>query len=443
MIKINVNDVHVVAEVDVRTSLLAFLREHLALLGSKFGCGEGECGACTVLVDGVARLSCLTTVGNVANQLVTTIEGLTGDLVGEDVMSRMAECDALQCGFCTPGIVVSLTALGREEVDTISPDDARSALVGNLCRCTGYRPIVEAATRVQPRPCSVPSSMKLPIVGSHYARPATVDDALAIRRLDGWRPVAGGTDLYVQHPPMQIERLLDLSAIDALRTITETDDLVRIGATATYTEIAQSPIIERWCQPLPAAVRLIGGRQIQNQGTIGGNIANASPAGDALPVLCVLNAQVELASTVGVRRVPVAEFLVAPGQTRLQQDELITAVLIDKAKFLNETVSFFVKVGPRRAQAISIVNAAFRARRIRDRLMDVRVSFGAVGPTVSIDSAVSRALETGALSVELVQWAATQSSAQPISDIRASAEYRHRLVGGALLRGFYNAGLLP
>jgi CO/xanthine dehydrogenase FAD-binding subunit len=251
--------------------------------------------------------------------------------------------------------------------------------------------------------------------------------------------LAGGTDLLVNGRP-DGSLLVDLGAIRSVAEVREDGDMIRIGATATYTDLAGSDLVTAWCDPLRDAALEIGGRQIQNQGTIGGNVANASPAGDTLPVLAVLDATVELSSARGIRTVPIDQFCTGPGATVRRPDELITAIVVPKRP--RDDVAFFVKVGPRRAQAISIASVAVRAQRRGDRLGAVRLSYGAVSPVVARDRAVEAVLESAPLTPDLVRAAAATSSATPITDVRATASYRRRLLAGTLLRGFSDGGPL-
>jgi xanthine dehydrogenase iron-sulfur cluster and FAD-binding subunit A len=409
--------------------LLDWLREDLDLKGTKYGCGEGECGACTVLVDGEARLACLTTVGAVVGRSVTTIEGLVGDPAAEPIIEALAAADGVQCGFCTPGMVMALAA-------TTTPSDPSGSIAGNLCRCTGYRPLV-GPVPLPPRRAG--AGRALPAFSANgYQRPADLGTALALLAKHPQTILAGGTDLLVagncKHP------ILDVTNLPELAEIRETPGAIRIGAGVSFTRLIGSVLVQTWCRPLAQAAGVVGGRQIQNQGTIGGNIANASPAADTLPALAVLGAEVELRSAAAIRTVPIEEFCTAPGRTVLGPDELITAIIVPKAA--PDSLAFFVKVGPRRAQAISIVSVAVRARADGSRLSGVRVSFGAVSPVVTCDTAVAAVLESGPLTADLVRIATAQSAATPISDLRATALYRKRLLSGALLRGFADAQVL-
>ncbi|UBU08369.1 FAD binding domain-containing protein [Nonomuraea gerenzanensis] len=411
---------------DPRTLLLHVLREELGLRGTKYGCGEGECGACTVLIDGRPLNACLIPAGRADGARVETIEGIAGTETGQAVIKALSEQGGVQCGFCTPGFVASITAGGD--------------LSGNLCRCTGYIKIRAAVRQVldqiEPRPPSPPGPRRA-ILGPAYARPATIADALRLLATDApWRILAGGTDLLVQHEH-RLERLslLDITAIADFPALTETSQSVVIPALATYTDLRTSPTILRWAEPLATAAALVGGRQIQNAGTVGGNIVNASPAGDAIPALQVLGARIHLRTPHRARTVPISRFFTGPGRTRLAKGELVTHIEIPKTP-PTDLIWFFDRVGTRRAQAITKASVAFRARRHESGLADVSIALGAVGPTVLEAPETAAFLERGPLTEERLRHAADLlgREAQPIDDIRSTARYRRRAVAGLLLR---------
>ncbi len=419
---------------DIDATLLDWLRERRGLTGTKRGCGEGRCGACTVLVDGRAVLSCLTPLGQVAGRAVTTIEGLAGDPHAEDAIALLAAEDGLQCGFCTPGLVVTLTSLARQTGTPLGRDQVRAGLAGNLCRCTGYRPIADAALRMN-GPAAPPERVwGSAIVGEHYRRPTSLAEALEVRGDGHWVPVAGGTDLYVQHNGSAAgRRLLDLSGIAELAEISDTEAAVRIGATSTYRDLIASSLVDRWCAPLASAAALIGGGQVQNQGTIGGALAVASPTSDALPALAVVGADVELRSATATRVVAYRDFVRGPGNTPLRTDELVTAIIIAKHPAIEKTIALFRKAGARRAQSISIASVALRAEWDARQLADAAVCFGAVLGTAHVSTAASEILGAGVLDRARVV-AATQAVDADTAD--------RRLMEGLLLRACYDAGLL-
>jgi len=384
LISLTVNGQPQQVETDPRTLLLHLLREELGLRGTKYGCGEGECGSCTVILNGQPVNACLTTAGQAHNGQLLTIEGLAQDEIGVQVLQAFAGAGAVQCGFCTPGFIMSAWALLANGLIS-GTETIQQGLSGNLCRCTGYTKIIktvaEAAPNVQPVSSSRPASASPTAVPANgtFARPATLDEALHLLAEAGWRILAGGTDLLVQNEHrLKSLKLLDLHGLEELHGIQEDDQQIRIGALTTYRDLYSSVSIQRWAPTLAAAARMVGGPQIQNMGTVGGNLANASPAADAVPPLYVLGAQVLLRSMRGTRTIAVSEFFVGPGQTLIEPHELLTEIIVPKQQFDGQEITFFDKVGPRKAQMIAKSSVAFRGWLVEGRLNHVRVAMGAV-----------------------------------------------------------------
>ena len=255
-------------------------------------------------------------------------------------------------------------------------------------------------------------------------RARTLDEALRILRDETRMPIAGATDVYVtlnfgQSMP---QRYLDIWALDELREISMQGDTLVIGALASYTSLIRSPLLSHHLPILVEAAHLVGGVQIQNRGSLGGNIANASPAGDSLPVLAAVDAVVVLRSTSGERLVPINEFFTGYRTTVLRPDELITAVHVPPIKGRQ----YFRKVGTRAALAISKVVIAA----VRDGTP--RIAFGSVAPTVVRAHATERALGAGASIEEATKILATEI--KPIDDLRSSAQYRMRVAANLLKR---------
>ncbi len=268
--------------------------------------------------------------------------------------------------------------------------------------------------------------MRTAISGLDLRRASSLDDALAILRDDERTPIAGATDLYValNFGTLGPRRFLDIWALDELRGISMRDDVLVIGALATYTSLMRSPLVAERAPMLTQASGLVGGVQIQNRGTLGGNVANASPAGDSLPVLAALDAVIVLRSAGNVRRVGINEFYTGYRATVMRPDELITAVEIAPV----EGKQWFRKVGTRAAQAISkIVMAGVRSSA-------PRIAFGSVAPTVIRVPRTERALHGGATIDDAM--AILVREIKPIDDIRSTAEYRLR-VSANLLRRFW------
>ena len=271
--------------------------------------------------------------------------------------------------------------------------------------------------------------MRTPVSSLSLLRPRTLQDALVMLRDEGpVTPIAGCTDVYVglQFGSLSDRRFVDLWPIAELRGIHATPSTLRIGALTTFSELIASPVVRRKLPMLVAAAREVGGRQIQNRGTLGGNIANASPAGDSLPVLAAANATIVLQSADSERRVPFTAFYTGYRASVRRADELIAAIEIPRI----DGKQYWRKVGTRRAQAISkVMCAAVRGPA-------VTVALGSVAPTVIRLPRTEQVLSTGG-SLEAAQ-AALDAEIAPIDDIRSTAPYR-RAVSANLLRDFWQA----
>jgi xanthine dehydrogenase small subunit len=430
-------------------TLLDFVRDR-GLTGAKEGCAEGECGACAVVLvapDGVGSAyrvanSCLLSVPQAAGHEVYTVEGLAGDGELTHAQQAMAAAGASQCGYCTPGFVMSLFAEhyrpGRAE-----PCDPL-AMGGNLCRCTGYRPIRDAALSLGSppagalldrlsRPAPHLDSVRVP----GFSRPTTLDECLALMAMQPDAVVvAGGTDLGVESNlrAARWPHMISLEAIDELRELVEDVASVRIGAA-----LALSDLQRQWTAP-PAAfaewLALFASPSIRNRATLGGNLATASPIGDAAPLLLALDAHIHTAGRDGRRVLPIATFFTGYRRTALDAGEIVTAIDIPKpyAKQLR-----FYKVAKRRLDDISTVAAAMAIDRDVDgRVRRARFAFGGVAATPVRVTAAEEAA-TGhpwtAATVERVQRVLEQTL-QPISDARGSADYR-RQVACSLVEKFF------
>jgi len=457
-IKFMVNGRPHTVEADPRETLLFVLRERLGLRGVKYGCGEGECGACTVIMNGRSVSSCLVPVGQAHGAEILTIEGMTDDPIGQHVVDAFVERGAVQCGFCTPGFVVSARALLAENPSPTT-EEIQRALTGNLCRCTGYTKIIEAvavaAERVSGRNqvfsekpgfsgrfTELEHGDRSPGAQSdNFARPESLDEALALLAQDNnWRIVSGATDVSVKFEHhLKEHRWLDLSAVDEIKYIHEDDDAVTIGGGVSYTDVINSPLAQRWAGLLVQASKTVGGPQIQNMGTVAGNLVNASPAANTALTLYVLDAVAALRSARGERPVPVSELATGPGQTVVAPDEILTHIIVPKVRRDGNEIAFFEKLGPRKAQTIAIASVVLRGWLVDGRLTDVRIALGAVAPTVMLATQTAKYLMDGPLTEECILEAGeiAASECRPIDDVRGSAAYRRRLVRGLLVRGLW------
>lgn len=444
-------------------TVLEYLRTIERACGTKEGCAEGDCGACTVVLaephgDGLryqAVNACILFVPSLDGKQLLTVEHLRADDgTLHPVQQAMVDYHASQCGFCTPGFVMSLFALYHAGRDA-TRREINETLAGNLCRCTGYRPIVDAARAATATAPTDRFAAHAPRIAARLHALAT-DEPLALDH-DGqlfWRPttlaqlaalradhpeavlLAGGTDvgLWVTKLHRDMPEVIAVDGVRDLAMIEESDGALRIGAGATYE--AALPAIERNWPDFGAMIRRLGSRQIRNRGTLGGNIGNASPIGDTMPLLIALGATLVL-NRAGLRRtLPIEDFFQGYRRTALAQGEFIERVDIA----LPEPGQIFraYKVSKRPDEDISSVCAAFALELDGDRVASVRVGYGGVAATPARARATEKALSGRVWSHGTVADAMRTLDGEfaPISDMRSSAAYR-KLVARNLLQKFF------
>ena len=346
---------------------------------------------------------------------------------------RWPSSDATQCGFCTPGFVMSAYAFaaGGEKADL---DTIHDALAGNLCRCTGYRPIVEAMTKV----AGAAGRARAETADAHRfgkLRRQLPCAALA-RRASGLRArqpeamlLAGATDLGLlasrsRKPPAAV---IHVAHVPELTAVSETDKQVTIGAAASYAQ-AMPALIANY-PALKTYLARLGSRQIRTMGTLGGNIGTASPIGDMPPVLIALEARLRLASTRGARELPLEDFFLDYRKTALAANEVIESITVPK--LWPDEVFFCDKLSKRRDQDISTVAAGYRLRIKSGRVEDARIAFGGMAATPKRAMAVEAALKKDGFAAAI---AAVETEFKPIDDWRGSAAYRLQAAKNLLRR---------
>ncbi|UXN67590.1 xanthine dehydrogenase small subunit (plasmid) [Phyllobacterium sp. A18/5-2] len=453
-------------DVSATETLLDFLRLDRKLRGTKEGCAEGDCGACTVLVgrlfNGQLKYesvnACIRFVGSLDGCHVVTVEALAGaDGSLHPVQQAMVDTHASQCGFCTPGFVMSLYGLWMQNPKP-NTQEIEKSLQGNLCRCTGYAAIIRAAESVS----AVGDLKKDPLVAERarvtgqllalkdskrvaigegkqqLVLPANVDDfADVLENNTGATIVAGSTDvgLWVTKFMREIGPLIFVSRLDELRQISEGVDGLTLGAGVSYTDAY--PSIIRHFPQLTELWNRIGGEQVRNMGTIGGNVANGSPIGDTPPALIGLGAKVLLRKGKIRRSVAIEDYFIEYGKQDRSAGEFVEAIQIP---YLGADDLYGVyKISKRLDEDISSVCGAFRVGLDeRGRVNSAVIAFGGMAGTPKRAKAVERAL-TGAVwdegTIEMAT-AAFSDDFVPLTDWRASAEYR-LLVAKNLLRRFY------
>jgi xanthine dehydrogenase small subunit len=447
-------------------TLLDFLRIDRNLRGTKEGCAEGDCGACTVLVgrllDGRLKYesvnACIRFVASLDGCHAVTVEALAqanGSL--HPVQRAMVDTHASQCGFCTPGFVMSLYGLWMENPKP-SIQEIEKALQGNLCRCTGYAAIIRAAQaissigevgkdlliaereKITQQLAALRDGRRVEIGGEdeRVVLPASLDDFAAVVEANPQATiVAGSTDvgLWVTKFMRDIAPVVHLSHLDELRRISIDADGITLAAGVSYTEAF--PVIVRHFPQLRELWERIGGEQVRNMGTVGGNIANGSPIGDTPPPLIALGATITLRKRARRRTLPLEAFFIDYGKQDREPGEFVESIRIP---FLADSDSFAVyKVSKRFDEDISAVCGAFRVKLDgTGRVVDAVIAFGGMAGTPKRASNVEAALKGAPWDDAIIDVAvaAFEQDFTPLTDWRASARYR-MAVAKNLLRRFY------
>jgi xanthine dehydrogenase small subunit len=434
-------------------------------VGTKIMCAEGDCGACTVLVaepieQGRPRFlpidSCIRFLFQVDGCHVVTVDGLAQDGDLAPVQRAMIDCHGSQCGFCTPGFVMALAG-GCHAQAAGEAVDWRKELAGDLCRCTGYVSIVEAAERagreadwlatrfadeswmregVRLRRESLDVRGDLDGVAMRATCPATLAEALAARGEPAVRAVAGATDLGVlwNKGTLRPRHWLDLSRVAALRTIEVVEApggaTLVAGPLATWTDMLR--VCAERCDPAVAVLESFGGPQIRHVGTLGGNIVNGSPIADSLPLLFAMEATLDLASAAGTRAVPIPAFFKGYKQLDLAADELLVRVRMPLPEA--DDILRLVKVSRRRDLDISTFTSAILVRRAGDRIARARVAYGGVGPNVVRMRGTEAALVGPSFTEATFRRAGDVAAGEirPLTDVHGSAGPARRSGGQAL-----------
>jgi xanthine dehydrogenase small subunit len=452
--------------------LLEIIREDLHCTGTKEGCGEGDCGACTVVLANLeqghlsfrAVNSCIRFAHSIEGQALFTVEDLQGvDGQLHPVQQAMVDQHATQCGFCTPGFIMSLFGMYQNTTlndQLISRAQAETALAGNLCRCTGYRPILDAAQQLHHYPKQLIATE--PLVGalnackaqrtpedSVYLQPESLADLLNQRaRHPDAQLIAGSTDvgLWINKLHRRAERVIDVSQTHELRQIKASSEQLFIGAAVPLSD-AFREIANYWPALAPFLNRFAG-LPIRQSATLGGNIANGSPIGDTMPLLIAMNASLHLQSVRGSRVIPIEEFFLGYRKTLLGPDEVITTISIplpsdSKARHAaaesQATREFFLdafKISKRFDDDISAVCLAIGIELHGGSVRQVSIGVGGVAATPVKAARTEAALRGQPWTQPTIDAAATALDAEftPISDMRASALYRQSVMKSLLHR---------
>lgn len=436
-------------------TLLEYLRSS-GRVGTKEGCGDGDCGACTVAVIGqgadgqpqyIAMNSCLIPLAMMAGREIITVEGIGKNSL-HPLQEAMISLGGSQCGYCTPGFIMSLfAAYYNGKVDDES-------LEGNLCRCTGYLPIMKAAEAVNNSPACDQFSQRLQEINlqfnsikyitscQQFFRPIQLSEVLnLLQQYPQAELIAGGTDLglEISHHRQEFPTLISLESVAELQQIQHNSDTVEIGAAIPLSYIQEQ--LRGIFSSLDEMLTWFAGKQIRNRATIGGNIATASPIGDLAPVLLSLDAQIRLESLTGERIISINEFFQGYRQTQLQQQEVIVSIIIPKTITKNAIRRFSqsYKVGKRGTDDISIVSAAFTIDLdTNNTVIYARLAYGGVAAIPLRAIEIEEMLIGKPWNLATIQQAKImlKNVFNPLTDLRGSASYRKRLVANLFEKFF-------
>jgi xanthine dehydrogenase small subunit len=441
-------------------TVLDYLRLDEKSKGTKEGCNEGDCGACTValgsLRDGGVVYepvnACILLMGHLDGKELVTVDDLSDNGVLHPVQQAMVDKHASQCGFCTPGFVMTLFTLYHSGKHLERPCVA-DTIAGNLCRCTGYRPIIDAALESctgkasdkWARNAEQTSAMLAQLndgqdvmvgnASSFLAIPASGDSlaALAAAHPDA-TIVSGATDvgLWITKQLRTLPKIIHTHGAADLHSIQDSEDKISLGAAVTYAEA--EPYLRGIDPDIGETIRRLGSKQVRASGTVCGNIANGSPIGDTPPILIALGATLHLRHGSAPRQLPIENFFIAYGMQDRRPGELIWGVNIPKLK--NNEVFRCYKISKRFDQDISAVIGAFKFTLSGSYIIDARIAFGGMAATPKRATGAETALKASSLE-DASSWeaalSALDSDYQPITDMRASADYR-RQTAKALLR---------
>ncbi|MGR5549148.1 xanthine dehydrogenase small subunit [Vibrio sp. DNB22_12_1] len=447
-------------DISPNLTVLNYLREHARKTGTKEGCGSGDCGACTVvlgeIIDGQLEYrsvnACLTFVSALHGKQLITVEDLKSAKRLHPVQQAMVDFHGSQCGFCTPGFIMSMFALIKNTPHA-NKEEIALALTGNLCRCTGYRPIIDAALSL---------SQQTPIRDAFLKyEKETIDKLNAIEKpqlehhVDGkiaFSPTscdelaqvliahpnaklfAGGTDLALEvtQAHHSIEKLIYLGHVEDMKTINQTETHIEIGANVPFTDIHRT--LAPHYPDFGALLQRFASLQIRNQGTMGGNIANASPVGDTAPLLIALGTTLILRRGDYVREIALEDFFNDYRVTELQPSEFIQTIQVPKPQKDQSFKAY--KVSKRFDDDISAVCGGFLLTLNNDTITDARIAFGGMAAIPARAKQCEQALIGKPLSQATVHAAMTalEQDFSPISDFRATKEYRTELAKNLLYR---------
>ncbi|MDF1612802.1 FAD binding domain-containing protein [Stygiobacter electus] len=438
------NQKKIVTDILPTTVLLDFIRREQKLTGTKEGCREGDCGACTVLIGELINNkihyktvnSCLVPIGSVHRKHIITIEGLTENGSLTPIQNALVDEGGTQCGFCTPGFVVSMTSyfINNKNYDV---QKAINTIGGNVCRCTGYHGIIRSLNRTAELLNSADGKSHLEklisanIIPEYFKKIPKQLKEIKSAKFKIEKPkylIGGGTDLYVQKWE-DIVNSKSLIIVDKKisNEIIKKENEIIIGASVTIEDFITNKTIKKYFPQIEEQLELFGSLPIRNKATIAGNIVNASPIGDLTNILLTLNSKVHLEGK-KKRIIPLENFYLGYKLLNKKKNEIVTKITFEIPP---KNFQFnFEKVSKRTYLDIASVNSSIGILVKDNIIQDVRISAGGVAPIPLYLKSTSEFLTNKELTSQNVK-EATQiafSEISPISDARGSAEYKKLLL---------------
>ena len=436
--------------------VLDYLRHHAKLMGTKEGCKEGDCGACTVLLGELieeklsykAVTSCLMPLGELQGKHLVTIEGLNMDELSI-VQRAIVEKGATQCGFCTPGIVVSLTGHLMTENSDLSLEGIKEALSGHLCRCTGYSSLKRAGKIIIEDIEKIVSGKDMTRIEALVKNKALPQYFLDIpERMKKMKSapfpeqeadfiIAGGTDIYVQKGeeiPCSKVNLLNLHP--ELKQILKKDDSIHVGALVTFQEFSKHKQISKNIPDIENYLLQVASLQIRNRATLGGNIVNASPIADLTILLLALGSILELEYQGKIRNLPLKDFYLGYKKLNKEPKELVRKIIIPTVS--SENKINFEKISKRKYLDIATVNSAIKICLKENKIDQALLAVGGVAPTPLLLKKTNEYLKGKTISVDTVieAFSIADQEISPISDVRGAADYKRLLVRQLIMAHF-------
>ena len=434
----------IISNVDHDITVLDLIRTNLKLSGTKEGCAEGDCGACSILVhDGLSSEfkpinSCLVRVGQVVGRGIVTIEGVGNDLKPHPIQTAFSEENASQCGYCTPGFIVSGISLLNSN-KKINDDTINDAISGNLCRCTGYSPIIKAikvAAKLS-KPLKTIKFLEhnkdIKLGNVTYYNPKSLEEMLKLTIHKNYNFLAGGTDLNLRRPIVNEKQniIICLDSIVELKMHKMTNDNLIIGSCVSIEDFLG--IVKNRMPELVEILQRFGSPQIRNQGTIGGNISTSSPIGDLAPVLLALNSKIHLFGHDGDTSVLLRDFYLGYRKNIIKKDQIIRSIEIPLP--IGGYKFFCWKLSKRYDQDISTVSLSIYIKTKKNIIEDIHIAAGGVAEIPKYLESLCKIM-IGKTIEDSILTAINQIDkfVQPISDLRGTSTYRIESLKGLFKR---------